>query len=238
MKGQLNVSCHCRKRVLSGVQPTGKIHLGNYMGAIKNWVKLQDEYGACPCCCAHNGDLTVRCSSPQQPLAPSACCCRRHPSLPCHPDWKCCQCRAQGVADGLLSFLSYAADTFYCVVDLHAITAPHDPVELRTATRSVAATYMAAGIDPEKVCRAGFHSCLGSNSSNSSRDSSRGLPPELQKTGCVAVPAQPACPTSAHLVRLEQTGATGRHGDSRQEGMQTARQAGRQGSCWVQPRPA
>jgi tryptophanyl-tRNA synthetase len=43
------------------------------------------------------------------------------------------------------------ADTFYCVVDLHAITAPHDPVELRTATRSVAATYMAAGIDPEKV---------------------------------------------------------------------------------------
>jgi tryptophanyl-tRNA synthetase len=43
------------------------------------------------------------------------------------------------------------ADTFYCVVDLHAITAPHDPVELRAATRSVAATYMAAGIDPEKV---------------------------------------------------------------------------------------
>jgi tryptophanyl-tRNA synthetase len=27
------------------VQPTGRIHLGNYMGAIKNWVKLQDEYG-------------------------------------------------------------------------------------------------------------------------------------------------------------------------------------------------
>lgn len=43
------------------------------------------------------------------------------------------------------------ADTFYCVVDLHAITVPHDPVELRAATRSVAATYMAAGIDPDKV---------------------------------------------------------------------------------------
>lgn len=71
---------------MSGVQPTGRIHLGNYMGAIKNWVKLQEEY-----------------------------------------------------------------DTFYCVVDLHAITAPHDPVELRTATRSMAATYMAAGIDPEKA---------------------------------------------------------------------------------------
>eukprot|EP00882_Tetradesmus_deserticola_P025855 GHRQ01028434.1.p1 GENE.GHRQ01028434.1~~GHRQ01028434.1.p1 ORF type:complete len:164 (+),score=28.16 GHRQ01028434.1:543-1034(+) len=75
-----------RKRVLSGVQPTGQLHLGNYMGAIRNWVNLQEQY-----------------------------------------------------------------DTFYCVVDLHAITAPHDPVELRTATRSVAATYMAAGIDPEKV---------------------------------------------------------------------------------------
>ncbi|KAF6254163.1 tryptophanyl-tRNA synthetase-like protein [Scenedesmus sp. NREL 46B-D3] len=75
-----------RKRVLSGVQPTGQLHLGNYMGAIRNWVNLQEQY-----------------------------------------------------------------DTFYCVVDLHAITAPHDPVELRTATRSVAATYMAAGIDPEKA---------------------------------------------------------------------------------------
>lgn len=47
--------------------------------------------------------------------------------------------------------LLLCTDTFYCVVDLHAITAPHDPAELRTATRSVAATYMAAGIDPEKV---------------------------------------------------------------------------------------
>jgi hypothetical protein len=35
-----------RKRVLSGVQPTGKLHLGNYLGAIKNWVGLQDTYGA------------------------------------------------------------------------------------------------------------------------------------------------------------------------------------------------
>jgi hypothetical protein len=34
-----------KKRVLSGVQPTGKLHLGNYMGAIKNWVPLQDTYG-------------------------------------------------------------------------------------------------------------------------------------------------------------------------------------------------
>jgi hypothetical protein len=31
----------CRKRVVSGVQPTGLVHLGNYLGAIKNWVALQ-----------------------------------------------------------------------------------------------------------------------------------------------------------------------------------------------------
>lgn len=77
-----------RKRVLSGVQPTGRLHLGNYLGAIKNWVGLQEQY-----------------------------------------------------------------DTFFCVVDLHAITVPHDPKELREATRSMAATYLAAGIDPDKVRR-------------------------------------------------------------------------------------
>ncbi|MGN8530698.1 tryptophan--tRNA ligase [Helicobacter pylori] len=33
-----------KKRVFSGIQPTGQIHLGNYLGAIKHWVKLQDEY--------------------------------------------------------------------------------------------------------------------------------------------------------------------------------------------------
>jgi tryptophanyl-tRNA synthetase len=33
-----------KKRVLSGIQPTGKLHLGNYIGAISNWVKLQNEY--------------------------------------------------------------------------------------------------------------------------------------------------------------------------------------------------
>ena len=34
-----------RQRVLSGVQPTGSLHLGNYLGAIRNWVQLQEEYG-------------------------------------------------------------------------------------------------------------------------------------------------------------------------------------------------
>ena len=34
-----------RQRILSGVQPTGNLHLGNYLGAIKNWVGLQEHYG-------------------------------------------------------------------------------------------------------------------------------------------------------------------------------------------------
>ncbi|HEX3987459.1 MAG TPA: tryptophan--tRNA ligase [Acidobacteriaceae bacterium] len=39
-----NPSSPSRKRVLSGMRPTGKLHLGNYMGALHNWVRLQDEY--------------------------------------------------------------------------------------------------------------------------------------------------------------------------------------------------
>ena len=38
------LSSSSRLRVLSGMRPTGKLHLGNYMGALANWVKLQDEY--------------------------------------------------------------------------------------------------------------------------------------------------------------------------------------------------
>ena len=30
-------------RVVSGIQPTGNLHLGNYLGAIRNWVRMQDE---------------------------------------------------------------------------------------------------------------------------------------------------------------------------------------------------
>ena len=37
-------SSDSRKRVLSGMRPTGKLHLGNYMGALYNWVRLQNEY--------------------------------------------------------------------------------------------------------------------------------------------------------------------------------------------------
>lgn len=38
-----------RKRIFSGAQPTGQLHIGNYLGALKNWVALQDEYEAFYC---------------------------------------------------------------------------------------------------------------------------------------------------------------------------------------------
>ncbi|HEX5453301.1 MAG TPA: tryptophan--tRNA ligase [Stellaceae bacterium] len=72
-------------RIFSGVQPTGNLHLGNYLGAIRNWVALQHDY-----------------------------------------------------------------ECIFCIVDLHALTLPQEPDELRGATREVAAAYIAAGIDPGK----------------------------------------------------------------------------------------
>jgi len=74
-----------KKRVLSGVQPTGMLHLGNYLGAIRQWVANQELY-----------------------------------------------------------------DNYFCVVDLHAITAPHTPKELTKDTYRTAALYLASGIDPEQ----------------------------------------------------------------------------------------
>ncbi len=73
-----------KPRVLSGIQPTGNLHLGNYLGAIRNWVQDQKTY-----------------------------------------------------------------DNYFCVVDLHAMTVPHRPEQLRQASRDVAALYLACGIDPE-----------------------------------------------------------------------------------------
>ena len=72
-----------RKRIFSGAQPTGGFHLGNYLGALRNWVELQHEY-----------------------------------------------------------------ESFFCVVNLHAITNPQEPKELAAKTREVARLYLAAGIDP------------------------------------------------------------------------------------------
>lgn len=73
-------------RVLSGIQPTaGSFHLGNYLGAVRQWVALQESH-----------------------------------------------------------------DAFYMVVDLHAITVPQDPADLRANTRLATAQLLAAGLDPER----------------------------------------------------------------------------------------
>lgn len=74
-----------KKTVFSGVQPSGALTIGNYIGAIKNWVELQEEYNC-----------------------------------------------------------------YYCIVDLHAITVPQIPKNLRKNTLEVLALYLACGIDPEK----------------------------------------------------------------------------------------
>lgn len=74
-----------RKRVFSGIQPTGtgELHIGNLVGALHNWVAMQDSY-----------------------------------------------------------------ETIYCVVDLHAMTVPYDPVQLQRARVTTAKLLLAAGIDP------------------------------------------------------------------------------------------
>jgi tryptophanyl-tRNA synthetase len=74
-----------RHLVFSGVQPTGNLHLGNYLGAITKFVALQESH-----------------------------------------------------------------DCIYCVVDLHAITVPQDPQQLRQSIREVTAAFLACGIDPQK----------------------------------------------------------------------------------------
>ena len=93
-----------RQRVISGIQPTGNLHLGNYLGAIKNWIQLQILYG--PLCA-----------------------------------WPACIPAPEALI----------LDTFFCVVDMHAITVPQNPTELRKASLNTAAVYIASGIDPTKV---------------------------------------------------------------------------------------
>lgn len=72
--------------IFSGIQPSGTITLGNYIGALKQFVELQDEYNC-----------------------------------------------------------------YFCIVDQHAITVPQDPIQLRKNIKSLAALYIAVGIDPEKA---------------------------------------------------------------------------------------
>ena len=54
-----NLSTNRQKRIFSGVQPTGNLHVGNYLGAIKNWLELQDQY-QCVFCIVDYHALTVR----------------------------------------------------------------------------------------------------------------------------------------------------------------------------------
>jgi tryptophanyl-tRNA synthetase len=67
------------------MQPSGDLHIGNYLGALKNWVKIQSDY-----------------------------------------------------------------ECIFCIVDLHAITVPQDPDQLRAKITEIAALYLAAGIDPKQ----------------------------------------------------------------------------------------
>lgn len=73
-----------KRRIFSGIKPTGPLHLGNYLGALRNWVELQHEY-----------------------------------------------------------------ESFFCIVNLHAITIPVDPDDLANLTIEIARLYVALGIDPQ-----------------------------------------------------------------------------------------
>jgi len=75
-----------KTRVFSGMQPTGNLHIGNYLGALKNWVRIRHDY-----------------------------------------------------------------ECIFCIVDLHAVTSPQDPAQLRAKILEIAGIYLAAGIDP-KAC--------------------------------------------------------------------------------------
>lgn len=46
-------------RIFSGIQPTGTLHIGNYFGAVKNWVNLQDTCGNVMCCVADLHSMTL-----------------------------------------------------------------------------------------------------------------------------------------------------------------------------------
>ncbi|XP_033216803.1 tryptophan--tRNA ligase, mitochondrial [Belonocnema kinseyi] len=74
------------KRIFSGIQPTGNVHLGNYLGAIQNWIDLQNS----------------------------------------------------------------GEDVIWSIVDMHSITLPQDPKELKRSIFSMVATLLACGVDPKK----------------------------------------------------------------------------------------
>ncbi len=76
-------------RIVSGIQPTGSLHLGNYLGAIRNWVRMQDA-------------------------------------------------------------MDEGSQCLFFLADMHAISMPHNPAELRRGTLELAAALVACGIDPDR----------------------------------------------------------------------------------------
>ena len=82
-------------RIFSGIQPSGELHIGNYLGAVQNWVRLQEGRDA----------------------------------------------------------------TFFCVVDLHALTGNYEPADLRRRRHEMAVSLLAAGLDPER-CTLFFQSAV------------------------------------------------------------------------------
>ena len=73
-------------RIFSGIQPSGELHIGNYLGAVKNWVEIQSRH-----------------------------------------------------------------ESFFCIVDLHAITVPYSPEQLLERTEAMARTLFASGLDPART---------------------------------------------------------------------------------------
>lgn len=123
--------------MLSGVQPTGTLHLGNYLGAIRNWVKMQELYGL-----SHSpATCSMQTSGSYHTGGKSLCIS----ALQSH----CCGIKISEDSNDIPSLS--CADTFFCVVDLHAITLPHEPKDLLEATRKSAALYIASGINPDKA---------------------------------------------------------------------------------------
>ncbi len=127
-----NGSAVAKKRVFSGIQPTGIFTLGNYLGALKNWVRLQND---CECIYSvvNMHAITVR-QDPAE-LRENTLSALLGNYLGALKNWV---------------RLQNDCECIYSVVNMHAITVRQDPAELRENTLSALALYMACGVDPEK----------------------------------------------------------------------------------------
>ncbi len=112
-----------RKRVVSGMRPTGRLHIGHYFGALENWVRLQNETVPAP-------------SAVGAGLAP--------PSSPVGG-----HTQREGQAPPLQGKNAY--ECFYFIADWHALTSDYaDTSGVAGNTIEIMTDYLAAGLDPEK----------------------------------------------------------------------------------------